>query len=83
VQNFTQSAITLEGLTKKYGERTVLDDISLTIPKGLTFGLLGPNGAGKSSIINIVSGILKQTSGEVYVMGKNIKNHRDECKIIK
>ncbi len=81
MQSSKESAIKLEGLTKKYGERTVLDNISLTITKGLTFGLLGPNGAGKSSMINIISGISKQTMGEVYVMGKNIKNHIDECKM--
>ena len=82
MRNAENSAIILEGLTKKYGNRTVLNNISLSIPKGLIFGLLGPNGAGKSSMINIISGLIQQTSGEVTIMGKNTKTHPTECKKI-
>jgi ABC-2 type transport system ATP-binding protein len=66
----TESAVSIQGLVKKYGERAVVDGVSLEIEKGAIFGLLGPNGAGKSSIINIISGISRQTSGEVFVLGK-------------
>ncbi len=77
----TESAVSIQGLVKKYGERAVVDGVSLEIEKGAIFGLLGPNGAGKSSIINIISGISRQTSGEVFVLGKNIKTHLNECKM--
>ena len=82
MRNAENNAIILEGLTKKYGNKTVLNNISLSIPKGLIFGLLGPNGAGKSSMINIISGLIPQTSGEVTIMGKNTKIYPTECKKI-
>lgn len=81
MENIQDSAIVLNNLTKKYGDKTVLNNVSLSIPKGTIFGLLGPNGAGKSSIINIISGIVKQTSGEVFVMGKDIAKQSNECKM--
>jgi ABC-2 type transport system ATP-binding protein len=74
-------AIVLQNLTKKYGEKTVVDNVSLAIPKGIIFGLLGPNGAGKSSIINIISSIIKKTDGEVLILGKNLTTHTNKCKL--
>ncbi|MFW9852479.1 MAG: ABC transporter ATP-binding protein, partial [Candidatus Thorarchaeota archaeon] len=66
--------ITITNLTKKYGERIVLDEISLNIGDEI-FGLLGPNGAGKTTIVNILCGLLKRDSGEIFVAGLDpIKN---------
>lgn len=79
--NEKAEAIVLQNLTKIYGEKKVVDNISLSIPKGLVFGLLGPNGAGKSTIINIISGITRQTSGEVFILGKNMATNMNECKM--
>ena len=77
-------AIKLEGLTKEYplqgGVKMALNGVNLTIPKGLIFGLLGPNGAGKSTIINIISGIIQATSGNVFVMGKDFNKDQKFCK---
>jgi ABC-2 type transport system ATP-binding protein len=75
-------ALVLKNLVKKYGSRYALENVSLSIPKGLIFGLLGPNGAGKSTMINIIAGIIKQTSGDVFILGKDTKAHLNECKML-
>lgn len=78
------NAIKLEGLRKDYyiqgNVKTALNGVDLAIPKGIIFGLLGPNGAGKSTIINIISGIIQATSGNVFVMGKDFIKEQNFCK---
>lgn len=59
--------IKLKNVTKKYGSFLALDDISFEIKEGEIVGLLGPNGAGKSTTMNIITGFIEQTSGEVTV----------------
>ena len=59
------SIITIENVTKTFGEKVALDNISLEIPEGKIFGLLGPNGAGKSTLIRIINRITIATSGRV------------------
>ena len=56
-------------LTKKYGGHLAVDDVSFTVEDGQIYGLLGPNGAGKSTIMNILTGYLSATSGQVTVAG--------------
>lgn len=69
------NAVETEGLTKKYGDLTALDGLTLEVEEGELFGLLGPNGAGKSSTIEILTGQTKPTSGTARVMGVDpIKN---------
>ncbi len=63
------NAIKIEKLSKTYGTREALKNISLTIPQGTIFGLLGPNGAGKTTLIKSLVGSLKPTSGYVEVLG--------------
>jgi len=65
-------AITVEGLTKYYGDLLAVDHVSFEVRQGEFFGLLGPNGAGKTTIIRILTGLLKPTSGTVRVMGINV-----------
>lgn len=65
-------ALEIKNLTKKYGEKLAVDNISLTIPKGSFFGLLGPNGAGKSTTIHCITGIAQPTSGEIFVNGTDV-----------
>ncbi|MSU79292.1 MAG: amino acid ABC transporter ATP-binding protein [Gemmataceae bacterium] len=60
-------SITLTNVTKKYGERTILDDISLTIPAGETVAILGPSGGGKSTLIRCVNGLNTFDAGEIEV----------------
>lgn len=66
------SAIELLHLTKRFGRTLAVNDLSLTIPRGSTYGLLGPNGAGKSTTIKMLMGMLSITSGEARVLGVNV-----------
>ena len=59
-------------LGKKFGDRTVLKDVNLVIPKGKIIGLLGKNGTGKTTLIKLINGLLTPTSGKVLVNGKEI-----------
>src|SRR4051794_6949010 len=70
-------AIEINNLTKRFGNFTAIDGLTLTVKYGEIFGLLGPNGSGKTTTINIVSGLSKPTSGQVIVLGHDImKNTR-------
>jgi ABC-2 type transport system ATP-binding protein len=59
-------------LTKKFGRKTAVDHVSFSIAPGEIFGLLGPNGSGKTTLTRMLCTILKPTSGNAYVAGKNI-----------
>lgn len=59
-------------LTKKYGSRTALDHVNITLEPGHIVGLLGPNGSGKTTLIKIINGLLTPTSGEINVHEKPI-----------
>ena len=63
-------AIETRQLTKRFGKFTAVDNLNLKINRGETYGLLGPNGSGKTTIIKILCGLLKATSGNVLVLGK-------------
>jgi ABC-2 type transport system ATP-binding protein len=71
-ENQDTFAVELSGLTKRYGGATVVDNLSLRIPRGCTFGLLGPNGAGKSTTIKMLMGMLSITSGTARVLGIDV-----------
>ena len=64
--------IEVRHLTKKYGNHTAVNDLSFTIENGMIYGFLGPNGAGKSTTMNIITGCLGSTEGEVLIDGHNI-----------
>lgn len=66
------NAIEIKNVTKRFGDKLVIDNVSLNIGKGEVFGLLGPNGAGKSTLINLAVGLLKIDKGEILVDGFNI-----------
>jgi ABC-2 type transport system ATP-binding protein len=61
--------ISTKNLTKKYGSKTVVDNLNLSIPKGQIYGLLGPNGAGKSTVILMLLGLAEPSSGDISVLG--------------
>ncbi|MBO5407099.1 MAG: ATP-binding cassette domain-containing protein [Bacteroidales bacterium] len=65
--------ITCSGITKKFGNFTALNSVSLDIPKGKIFGLLGPNGAGKTTLIRIINQITLPDSGELLFNGAPIR----------
>lgn len=64
-----RSVIEAKNLTKKYGRKKALDNVSINIEKGKIVGLLGPNGSGKTTFIKIAAGMLQATSGEVTIDG--------------
>ena len=64
--------IEVKSITKKYGNNLALDDVSFKIEEGEIVGLLGPNGAGKSTTMNIITGFIEPTEGEVFVDGINM-----------
>ncbi|MCE0510288.1 ATP-binding cassette domain-containing protein [Microbacterium sp. KSW4-16] len=65
----TEHAIEVRGLTKRYGRRTAVEDLSFVVPRGTIVGLLGPNGAGKSTTLRTIVGLLRPTSGESLIDG--------------
>lgn len=73
-------AIEIHNLSKSYGTKQVLDDISFQVNKGEVMGFLGPNGAGKSTVMNIITGYLVANSGKVYVDGIDISENPLEVK---
>ncbi|GEN85898.1 ABC transporter ATP-binding protein [Oceanobacillus sojae] len=64
-------ALQTNQLTKTYGKKTVVDSVDLHIPQGSIFGFLGKNGAGKSTLINMVTGLIKPSSGSFEVLGQS------------
>ena len=66
----SDTAISVDNLNFKYGGLKVIDDLSLEIPVGTSFGLLGPNGAGKTTLIRLMVGLLKPLTGSVKCLGK-------------
>ena len=72
--------IEVKNLTKRYGAKLALDSVSFTVEEGTIVGFLGPNGAGKSTTMNIITGYLSATSGEVLVAGKNTLDEPLEVK---
>jgi ABC-2 type transport system ATP-binding protein len=66
-------AIAASGVTKSFGETTVLDHVDLKVPTGSVFALLGPNGAGKTTMVRILSTLIEADAGEVLVAGHDVR----------
>src|SRR5215208_245878 len=65
----SDSVIEIQGVTRRFGAKRALDDVSLAVPRGVVFGLVGANGAGKTTLIRHVLGLLKAQAGSVRVFG--------------
>jgi ABC-2 type transport system ATP-binding protein len=65
-------AILVEHVSKVFGTKTILDDISMMVPAGQIYGLSGPNGAGKSILLRILCGLMKPNRGQVTILGKRL-----------
>lgn len=77
----TEYALSIQGLSKTYGNKTVaLDNIGLKVRMGDFFALLGPNGAGKSTLIGIITSLVNKSAGSVRVMGYDIDTHFSQAK---
>ncbi|HYA77636.1 MAG TPA: ATP-binding cassette domain-containing protein [Verrucomicrobiae bacterium] len=76
----TESAITIQSLTKRFEDKTAVENLSLQVAKGELFGLLGPNGAGKTTTINILCGLVKPTIGKAEVYGYDVQKEAQKVK---
>ncbi len=72
--------IEVKNLVKKYGDHLAVDHLSFHVEKGQIYGFLGPNGAGKSTTMNIMTGYIASTDGEVIINGHNILEEPEEAK---
>jgi ABC-2 type transport system ATP-binding protein len=72
--------IELEHVTKKYGNKTAVHDLDLTVERGELFAFLGPNGAGKTTTIKMMCGLLFPTSGSVRIAGLDLHEHGQEAR---
>ena len=70
----------IEHLTKTYGEKKAVDDLSIHIEKGEIYGFIGHNGAGKTTTLKSAAGILRFESGDIFIDGISIKTHPLQCK---
>jgi ABC-2 type transport system ATP-binding protein len=70
----------VQHLTKSFGTRKVVDDVSFSVRQGQTIGLLGPNGAGKSTTVNIICGLLQADSGHVKLSGQEMSAGNNQAK---
>ena len=64
------SAVTVTGLTKRYGRRTAVDRLDIDLPAGVVAGFVGPNGAGKTTTMAMLLGLVRPTSGSGWVLGE-------------
>ncbi|HYN43991.1 MAG TPA: ATP-binding cassette domain-containing protein [Thermoanaerobaculia bacterium] len=72
------SAISISGVTKRFGKFTAVERLDLEVPYGVTFGLLGPNGAGKTTTIRMTMNITKADEGRIEVLGKPLADEMQE-----
>lgn len=72
--------IEVTNLTKQFGQKKAVDDLSFTVKKGEVLGFLGPNGAGKSTTMRVVTGFLPPTSGEVSICGISMVDQPEDAK---
>ena len=77
-----EHVVEIKNLTKKFGDFTAVNNISLSVEKGEIFGFLGPNGAGKTTTIKMLCGIMLPTSGEGSVSGYDIISEQDKIKTV-
>ncbi len=78
LSSLTDSILEIANLSKNFGAKHVLNDISFTLKKGKVLGILGPNGQGKTTLLNIISGLFKPTLGNVRIKGISVGRETKE-----
>ncbi len=76
----SDAAIDLNGLTKVYGEHTVVDRVSFSVATGSIFGYLGPNGSGKTTTIKMLCGLVRPTAGDAHVAGFDVERQSNQVR---
>ncbi len=73
-------AILTQGLTRRFGDFTAVEDVNLSVAAGQFYGFLGPNGAGKSTTIKMLTGLMAPTAGRMQILGLDLASHLAEVK---
>lgn len=76
----TTQALAVRGLTKSYGDATVVNNINLDISKGAIYGIVGPNGAGKTTMLSMATGLLRPNKGTAWISGFNVWEEPNDAK---
>jgi heme exporter protein A len=71
-----EAALELDGLERRYGERTALAGVTVSVPEGATLAVFGPNGAGKSTLLRVLAGLLRPHGGTARVLGAELPGER-------
>lgn len=66
------AAVDIKGLTKRFGLKTAVDDVTIAVPGGSFFGICGPNGAGKTTLLRLITGLLRPDAGSVSIVGHDV-----------
>ncbi|MFZ1410914.1 MAG: ABC transporter ATP-binding protein [Micropruina sp.] len=74
------AAISVRGLTKRFGDFTAVDGIDVDVPRGQVFGFLGPNGSGKTTTIRMLTGTIAPQAGQALVLGEDVIRHPERAK---
>jgi ABC-2 type transport system ATP-binding protein len=75
-QDHSGTAVEIEGLSKRFGERLAVDDVSLVVPRGVAYGFLGHNGAGKTTLIRMLLGLTQASAGRASLLGLPVPAQR-------
>jgi ABC-2 type transport system ATP-binding protein len=75
-ESSSEPLVTVRGVTKDFGKLRALDNFTMSIRPGETYGLIGPNGSGKTTLIRVIVGLTKPTSGEVRILGQRMPNRQ-------
>jgi ABC-2 type transport system ATP-binding protein len=79
ITSLPENVVETDGLTKRFGERTVVRAVELRVPRGVAFGYLGPNGAGKTTLIRMLLGLTRASAGEMRLLGLPVPAKRAQA----
>src|SRR6187401_2781972 len=75
------AALSTRGLDKSFGSLVVAKNIEIELPRGARYALIGPNGAGKTTLINLLTGMLRPDSGQIYLGGEDITSFAPDMRV--